>query len=441
MRSYKRYTRRKRLLKQIAVVALVFILGFVLLRAVSYMAIQGEIPMINSFNLFRREADTSFGWNLILVNDDYCVPRNYEVELTELSNGEKVDSRIYPQLQQMFDDARAEGLELFVREGYRTTQDQKDIMNERIQQYQDEGYSRGEAKKLAKEYVAEPGTSEHELGIAVDINADTSNIYTIYQDNMKKIVEEYGTTPEKRSYLESVYKKIEIPFMFEAKDSWTTMTMYAQTYVLLMAVIIGFLVAGIFSGEFRPGTEDVFFATKYGRTKAIKNKIFAGILVSTVTYWIGVGVLSLISFAVMGTSGFFTPYQIDDPYSIYVMTYGEYYLLILVGGYIVTMFCAALTMLVTVKMHTPNLAICIPFFLLCMMPFIARVLPAFDAFFNLLPTVLTNIFNAVRTPILFQIGSFVFRQISLLMFLYILLFIVLLPLIYIGYSRYGLKKK
>ena len=36
MRSYKRYTRRKRLLKQIAVVALVFILGFVLLRAVSY---------------------------------------------------------------------------------------------------------------------------------------------------------------------------------------------------------------------------------------------------------------------------------------------------------------------------------------------------------------------------------------------------------------------
>ena len=191
MRSYKRYTRRKRLLKQIAVVALVFILGFVLLRAVSYMAIQGEIPMINSFNLFRREADTSFGWNLILVNDDYCVPRNYEVELTELSNGEKVDSRIYPQLQQMFDDARAEGLELFVREGYRTTQDQKDIMNERIQQYQDEGYSRGEAKKLAKEYVAEPGTSEHELGIAVDINADTSKcssdaVYTWLAKNAYK---------------------------------------------------------------------------------------------------------------------------------------------------------------------------------------------------------------------------------------------------------------
>lgn len=191
MRSYKRHTRRKRLLKQTTVVALMFILGLVLLQAVSYIAIQGEIPVISSFNLFRKEADTSFGWNLILVNDDYCIPSNYEVELTELSNGEKVDSRIYPQLQQMFDDARAEGLELFVREGYRTTQDQKDIMNERIQQYQDEGYSRGEAKKLAKEYVAEPGTSEHELGIAVDINADTSKcssdaVYTWLANNAYK---------------------------------------------------------------------------------------------------------------------------------------------------------------------------------------------------------------------------------------------------------------
>lgn len=283
--------------------------------------------------------------------------------------------------------------------------------------------------------------SEWNEGVVYQLSDEQlQNIYTIYQDNMKKMAKEYGTTLEKRSYLESIYEKIEIPLAFEAKDSWATMTMYAQTYVLLMAVIIGFLVAGIFSGEFRPGTEDVFLVAKYGRSKAIKNKIIAGILVSTITYWIGVGILSFISFAVMGTSGFFTPYQIDDPYSIYVMTYGEYYLLILLGGYIATMFCAALTMLVTVKMHTPNLAVCIPFFLLCMMPFIARVLPAFDAFFNLLPTVLTNIFNAVRTPILFQIGSLVFRQISFLMVLYSVLFIALLPYIYIGYSRYGLKK-
>ena len=91
MRSYKRHIRRKRLLKRTTVIALLFILGFVLLQAAS-IAIQGEIPVINSFNLFRKEADTSFGWNLILVNGDHCIPSDYDVELTELSNGEKVDS-------------------------------------------------------------------------------------------------------------------------------------------------------------------------------------------------------------------------------------------------------------------------------------------------------------------------------------------------------------
>lgn len=267
------------------------------------------------------------------------------------------------------------------------------------------------------------------------------DIYTIYQGNMKKMAEEYGTTPEKRSYLESIYEKIEIPLTFEAKDSWDTMTMYAQTYVMLMAVVIGFLAASIFSEEFQPGTEDVFLASRYGRSKTIKIKIIAGILMATVVYWIGVGILSLISFAVMGTSGFSTLYQIDNPYSIYVMTYGEYYLLILMGGYIATLFCAALTMSVTVKMHTPNLAVCIPFFLLCMMQFIESTLTSFDRFFNLMPTVLTNIYNAVRKPIIFQIGPLVFRQIPFLMFLYSLLFLILLLFIYRSYSRYGLKRK
>ena len=93
--------------------------------------------------------------------------------MTELSNGKKVDSRIYPELQQMFNDARAEGLALFVREGYRTTEEQQKIMDEKINEYEKQGYSAKEAKKRAEKYVAIPDTSEHQLGLSVDINADT----------------------------------------------------------------------------------------------------------------------------------------------------------------------------------------------------------------------------------------------------------------------------
>ena len=51
------------------------------------------------------------GWNLILVNHDNYIPADYKVQLTELSNGKKVDSRIYPELQEeiIVTDHRHEG--------------------------------------------------------------------------------------------------------------------------------------------------------------------------------------------------------------------------------------------------------------------------------------------------------------------------------------------
>ena len=55
-------------------------------------------------------------WNLIVVNRWNELPEDYDVELTELSNGQMVDSRIYPYLQEMFDAARQkEYILLFVK--------------------------------------------------------------------------------------------------------------------------------------------------------------------------------------------------------------------------------------------------------------------------------------------------------------------------------------
>ena len=51
-------------------------------------------------------------WNLFLVNPWNPIPENYEPELTYLRNGQAVDSRCYPELQQMMDDCRAAGFVL-----------------------------------------------------------------------------------------------------------------------------------------------------------------------------------------------------------------------------------------------------------------------------------------------------------------------------------------
>ncbi len=107
---------------------------------------------------------------LILVNNEYHIPKGYDIKLMELSNGQKIDERIYPDLQQMFDDMRAEELRPYVREGYRTAKDQKDILVEFIVDNIQTGHSPVEAYKLAREQVAAVGNSEHQLGLAVDIN-------------------------------------------------------------------------------------------------------------------------------------------------------------------------------------------------------------------------------------------------------------------------------
>ncbi len=152
---------------------------FILLFIAILCVVAGKIPHASftvpfHSNTIHHIASEDNGWNLILVNRDNYIPADYKVQLTELSNGKKVDSRIYPELQEMFDDARAQGYSLFVREGYRTQEEQQRLMDEKIEAYENDGKSKSEAKKLAEQWVAIPGTSEHQLGIAVDINADTT---------------------------------------------------------------------------------------------------------------------------------------------------------------------------------------------------------------------------------------------------------------------------
>ena len=90
---------------------------------------------------------------MILVNQDYKVPKDWDIELTELSNGQSVDSRIYPDLQQIFDDMRAQGVYPVVASGYRTSEKQQELINEKIAELKEQGNSNSEAKTEARRWV------------------------------------------------------------------------------------------------------------------------------------------------------------------------------------------------------------------------------------------------------------------------------------------------
>lgn len=205
--------------------------------------------------------------------------------------------------------------------------------------------------------VSTPDSEYNETLLYQFSDQQIKKLYENYEKELQNMIAEYGTTPEQKKLMAKQYAKISMPLQYQAKDSWDTMIMYAETYGIVLAVIIGFLASGIFAEEFQTRAEAIFFSTKYGRTKAVKTKIIAGFLMTTLVYLLGTGILTLISFGIMGISGYQTPYQLDQPYSIYVMTYGQYYLLILVCGYIASLLAASVTMLTAAKMHTANVGI------------------------------------------------------------------------------------
>ncbi len=109
-------------------------------------------------------------WNLVLVNGDNALAADFQIpELTQLQNGHAIDSRAYQALQDMMDAARADGLQPVICSSFRTWDDQDSLFYNKVYSYMDQGYSQTEAEDKAAFWVARPGTSEHQLGLAVDI--------------------------------------------------------------------------------------------------------------------------------------------------------------------------------------------------------------------------------------------------------------------------------
>lgn len=153
-------------------------------------------------------------WNMILVNPWNFLPEDFTVELVEIENGHQVDKRIAAQLEAMLRDARKEGLEPMIVSSYRTMEKQDSLHNNRIKRFMEEGLDLDTAIIEASKWVAVPGTSEHQTGLAVDIVAESFPVLEAEQENtaeQKWLMEnswKYGFImryPSDRSELTGIY--------------------------------------------------------------------------------------------------------------------------------------------------------------------------------------------------------------------------------------------
>lgn len=112
---------------------------------------------------------TETPWYLVLVNPWHPLPEDYQFELTTVTGKYKIDSRCADALKQFLADCKAAGHTPYICSAYRTWDDQVYLFDKKVKSFISKGYSEEEAKILAAKETAVPGTSEHQLGLAVDI--------------------------------------------------------------------------------------------------------------------------------------------------------------------------------------------------------------------------------------------------------------------------------
>lgn len=115
------------------------------------------------------EVEETSDWKLLLVNPWNSLPEDFSVELVKLSGGMQVDKRIQSDLDDMLSACREAGLHPLICSAYRTEAVQTRLYNNKISRLRAAGYSRETALKEAGRWVAVPGTSEHQTGMALDI--------------------------------------------------------------------------------------------------------------------------------------------------------------------------------------------------------------------------------------------------------------------------------
>ena len=128
-------------------------------------------------------------WNLILLNPDEgnMLESDPDIPMTEF-DGQLIDSRIAENYKAMRDAAKAEGINLYLRSGFRKISLQQIYYDSNVNKYMNEGHSKEEAIRLTLRYFTAPGHSEHHSGLACDI------ITVEYHKNIYTLDDRFGET-------------------------------------------------------------------------------------------------------------------------------------------------------------------------------------------------------------------------------------------------------
>lgn len=243
---------------------------------------------------------------------------------------------------------------------------------------------------------------------------------------------------KEKAFLREKYGELETPILYDSMEGWTQFFAYSPMILMLLTLVLGFLCAGIFSCESRYKADSIFYSAYYGRNRAVRAKLQAGLLMVTVIYWAVMLLYSGIVLGILGFDGADCPIQASGAgwKSCYNITNFQEYLMIMVGGYVGCLLIQTVTMLVSAVSRSAMLAVVIPFVLIFLPSFLSDINVSFiRKLLGLLPDQLLQMNMVVRYFNLYEIAGNIYRAGELLPILYVVLVLVIVPVIYRMYRR------
>ena len=320
----------------------------------------------------------------------------------------------------------------------------KNFMENRIAQSRQQGIQ--EIRTLLNLSFAE-GFQNYNDRIASMVSSEA--LPDFYPNRINTLKDWLYGKDEENLYVESLYSETEkqflinrysalgTPFIIEYSQGWVQVMRYASTVLQLGMILLGLLLAGIFSDEFQWKTDTVYFSSVHGRGKGTTAKLITGFLLITVVFLLSMGTYSLIVLGSLGFGGGSCPIQVQMRYwkSMYNLTFRQAYILILCMGYAGELFFGFLVMLISSKMRSPHLAVMIPPLAILLPNFLKVILQNIDSAFvgkllGLLPNQMLNGTMVLSMLDVYSFGNKVLTPISLMLPLYTLFFLLLAYLCY-----------
>lgn len=248
-------------------------------------------------------------------------------------------------------------------------------------------------------------------------------------------------TKSEKEYLIDSAKTLTTPLKYSYADGWNIALDKSITVTFALVLVICILIAPIFSVEYQTGSDSILLSTEHGKKKGIVYKLMAGLLSTSLVYWITSFIFYGLIFMIFGFEGSNCPRQASFGgwKSFYHITNIQALCMVLFLGYLGCLFICSLAMFLSSKVRTSFSTIIFLFLIIIIPSTIGKQIltgSLWDKILNLFPHEMILGDNLIYTYTFYDILGKVITPYEILPVIYGILTIILLPFAYRSFRKH-----